>query len=77
MSDRIKAFIDKKKNIIVKRAEERDKLKDLNVAKLEEEKADIKNKDEEAKLEIEEKHNECAKEEDERKQRELKDEENA
>jgi hypothetical protein len=77
VSDKIKGFIEKKKGLIAKKSDGRDRLREKNIAKLEDDKTDIKTKDEEARVDIQNIHNLCDEAEDERRQRELKDDENA
>ncbi len=60
MSDKIKGFIEKKRDIIAWKSDTKDRLREKNVSKLEEVKTDIKTKDEESKIEIENMHNLCA-----------------
>lgn len=77
VSEKIRGFIEIKKVSISKKADARDRLREKNIAKLEDIKTEIKTKEEDGKLDNERIANLCSEEEDERKQRELKDEENA
>ena len=60
VSQSIRGFIEKKRGIIATKSDARDRLREKNIAKLEEVKVDIKTKDEESKIEIENMHNLCA-----------------
>ena len=77
VSEKITHFIRKKKGVIEKKAEERDRLKDGKVNELQEEKEKISVAKEKAIVEIGVLTQKCEEEEEDRKARELKDQESA
>ncbi len=77
VSERIRGFIQKKKDKLDDNSEQRDKLREKNVQKLEVEKSDIKDSKEEAEQQIEKMNGLWEEEQDAKKQRELKDNEAA
>jgi len=77
VSDKIRTFVVKNKNVVEKQAEERDRLRDQKLNELTLDKEDIQQKKEEADKEIQMYQQRCEEEEEDRKHREFKDEENA
>lgn len=77
VSDKIRNFIKKKKGVVEKHAEERDRLKDKKINELQEEKEKIHQQKEQATLETSKLTELCEAEEEDRKARDLKDQEAA
>lgn len=77
VSEKIRKFIQKRKAIVEKQADERDRLKEKKIAELVEEKERIQGMKEQATHETAELTAKCEQEEEDRKARDLKDQEAA
>ena len=77
VSDKIKTFIQKRKRVVEKHADERDRLKEKKINELVEEKEKIQGMKEQATHDTAELTAKCEQEEEDRKARELKDQEAA
>ena len=77
VSEKIRHFIDKKRQIINDRADEREKLKDAKMTELQAVKDIIIQKKEDAEKETSELQQKCEEEEEDRQKRDIKDQENS